>query len=437
MTYDRYSDYRVDGRISASRQATEAGDVPVLGLNKRIPSALLEGGELNFSLQFDPAVFTTDPTGCLTYSGDAAGSIPISNLNNDLEIGSFDFKTNPLTRDCFYATIAGNGDILSVLDPYDLSKDTVGNDVSQEIQDENVMFIIPTRYSKRNANGISISTDPKNGTAYAHTFNGHVYKYLALGVYEGAIVSGKLKSSSGKEPTTNTTRPNFRTAAQANGTGWHLVNWHEWQLYRDTVLFGLKSFDSQRRLGQGNSRGNSTTPTVTLSSGMLDAAGPYAGMVGTDDLNTTSPVKFLIENPWSNRWMFLDDFVVSQGYEESGAYLADVYAGQALTPTDLTTDKVKIGSVPLQNITASHNNWCTQIQTDEAGWGLWNNWSGSDSTGLCDKHWANGTPPDLRLGLVGGSSYDGSYCGLSALYLGNALGHSAWLTGARLAFAFD
>lgn len=436
MTYDRYSDYRVDGKISASKQATVAGDVPVLGLNNKIPARLIEGSELNYSLTFDAAVFETDPTGCLTYSDDATGSTPIVNVDNDLSIGSFDIRTNPLTRDCYYATISGAGEILSVLNPYDLTEDIDGRDVTAEIQTENVMFVIPTRYSSRSATKLSISTDWQKGTPYAHTFDGHTYKYLAIGVYEGAIVNNKLMSVSGVAPTTSTTRPDFRTAAQANGTGWHLVNWHEWLLYRDMVLMGLKSFDSQRRLGQGNSRGNFTDPKVTLSSGMLDAAGPYAGTVGETD--PVSPVKFLIENPWANRWQFLDDFVVSAGYEEpEGQFWADIYAGQTLTPTDLTSDKVKIGSVPLQNITASFNTYCTKIQTTDAGWGLWDVNAGTDSTGLCDRHWANGTPPDLRLGLVGGSSNVGSDDGLSALLLNFTLGSSIWTHGARVAFVFD
>lgn len=436
MTYDRYSDYRVDGKISASKQATVAGDVPVLGLNNKIPARLIEGSELNYSLTFDAAVFETDPTGCLTYSDDATGSTPIVNVDNDLSIGSFDIRTNPLTRDCYYATISGAGEILSVLNPYDLTEDIDGRDVTAEIQTENVMFVIPTRYSSRSATKLSISTDWQKGTPYAHTFDGHTYKHMAIGVYEGTIVNNKLMSVSGVEPTTSTTRSTFRTAAQANGEGWHLTNWHEWLLYRDMVLMGLKSFDSQRRLGQGNSRGDSTAPKVTLSSGSLNLAGPYAGTVGETD--PVSPVKFLVENPWGNRWQFLDDFVVSAGYEEpAGQFWADIYAGQTLTPTDLTSNKVKIGSVPLQNITASFNTYCTKIQTTDAGWGLWDVNAGTDSTGLCDRHWGNGTPPDLRLGLVGGSSADGSSDGLSALLLAHALGRSNWGCGARVAFVFD
>lgn len=435
MAYDRYSDYSVDGKIKASKQATAFGDVPSLGVNNKIPTSLLEGFNLNYSIIFDSAAFITDPTGCLAYAGNAAGNTPISNLNNIFDIGSFDFLTNPMTYDCFYATIASNGDIMSVLNPEDLTKDIDGHDRTAEIQANNVMFVIPTRYSKRNSASISISTEWQNGTAYAHTLDSHKYKYLALGVYEGKILDNKLMSISGQAPTTSTTREVFRIAAQANGPGWHLTNWHEWQLYKDMVFMGLKSFDSQRRLGEGNTRGNVTDPQVTLSSGMLNAAGPYAGTVG--ESNPTSPVKYLIENPWGNRWQFLDDLVISAGYEDGGTYWADVYAGQTLTPTDLMTDKVKIGRVPLANITAGSSAFATAIDTSDVGWGLWANNAGSDSTGLCDRHWYNGTPPDLRVGLVGGSSAGGSHAGVSALALSDALGNSHWGTGARVAFVFD
>ncbi len=429
-TVDFGGDFTAMGHLRSRKQAEQMGDAVLLEADGCIPASFVRGASWRYGLAFDPTAFETDPTGSLTYSEGCSMHRPVSNLGNILDVGTWGM-TDAMLRDDFYATINGAGDILHTLDPYDLSKDVNGVDVSAEIATENVMYCAKLCYTKRNASGILHSSNINDGEAYAHTLGGHKYNYLAIPVYKGTIIDGKLKSVSGHQPTYNETRGTFRTAAQANGENWHLINFHERQFMRDRILFALKSFDSQRRIGNGYSVGGTTENPAGLVSGQLDQAGPFAGNVTA----VNQPVKCFVENFWGDKWEFIDDFVVDVGREDEDGKWVDVYAGQNVLADDLLTSKTKIASLPVTDLTVSTNFFATKIKTDDVDWGLWDNNAGSDSTGLCDRHWS--FPTAQRLGFAGGSSRNGSAGGVSALSLDVFLSIRNWFLGARAAFVFD
>lgn len=231
-----------------------SGDLPVSGGG---------GSKFVYRVAVDWDVFQTDPTLCVSYRGDAVGFNPVDNheaqtLQSAASVGDWD-ESNPLIESMYYATFNDDGSIAHVLDPSDLTKDIEGNDMSTEITQKDVMLVIPTLYTYRDAEGISISNDPTKGTAYAHTYGGHTFKNLAVAVYPGTIDgSGKLRSLSGQTPSHTKTRAEFRAAANLRGTRWMLPNYHVWSLLRDLTILTTKSFDGQRRLGQGFSSGGSS-----------------------------------------------------------------------------------------------------------------------------------------------------------------------------------
>lgn len=437
--YDRLVDYSVDGKITASdvirgKQAGRPGDAVMLGDDGLIPKRFLREEKFTVGMAYDEDIFETDDEGCLTYSADATGMIPVSNNNNNLDIGSFNFDSNLLYRDWFYATLDEDSDIISILNPYNLNKSIDGKDTSVEIQNNNTMICIPTLYSKGWDKGITYSNDPDKGTPYAHTIDGHTSMYRAYGVYESSLKDGKLMSVSGVYPARNITRTDFRTYAQANGAGWGLTNWYDRQLINHLMgIFPIKRFNSQDGLGNGfTSGGNSSTNPEGSLTGSLNTAGVFAG----DTLVSTNPVKSIIENPWGSKWEFIDDFVVDKGYTVNDEHFIDIYAGQNSQPDDLLTSKTKIATVQVNQIESSYSMFCTKINTGDNVWGLFDNHAGSATTGLCDRHWVNGSAQ--RLGVAGGGSYVGGVgAGVSALGLYGALSGSVWLLGCRLAFSFD
>ena len=442
--YDHGNDWKVRGHLQAAMQAQNEGDAVLLGADGKIPGEFVSGSGFRYGLAFNPTTFKTDPTGCLTYTLECANHTPVSNLNNVLSTGSWK-KEDPMLAECFYATISADGDILHVLNPNNLAQDINGVDVSAEITTENVMFCVPTRYISRNASGIVHSSRPSDGIPYAHRRGGHTYKYCAIGVYPGVTVNdngtNKLKSVSGVTPTNNTTGENFRQYAKNNDTDleWHVWNFHEWALMRDMTLFCLKSFDSQRRLGQGVSTGGSSGNPNFQNNGTLNASGMFAGDVS----GTTSSVKCLIENSWATVWQLVDDCLLTAYRAKTGtepfAYYQDFYVGDNDNAhvDDLTTSKILAYSMPIPDTRLSSGGWVYSdvIETSEQAWGMPNNLTGGDAAGLCDGHYMQGAAQ--RAIRVGGASNGGSHDGLSALALDNALSHASWTAGARLAFSFD
>lgn len=442
--YDHGNNWKVRGHLQAAMQAQNEGDAVLLGADGKIPGEFVSGSGFRYGLAFNPTTFKTDPTGCLTYTLECANHTPVSNLNNVLSTGSWK-KEDPMLAECFYATISEDGDILHVLNPNNLAQDINGADVSAEITTENVMFCIPTRYISRNASGIVHSSRPSDGIPYAHRRGGHTYKYCAIGVYPGVIVNdngtNKLKSVSGQTPSNNTTGQNFITYAKNNDTDleWHVWNYHEWALMRDMELFMLKSFDGQRRLGNGASTGGSSGSPGFPTNGALNASGMFAGNVN----GTTSPVKCLIEQPWATIWQLVSDCQTATYRAKTGtepfAYYQDFYVGDNDNAhvDEQTTSKDLVCSIPCLDtaLSSAKSAWVDTIQYGDVAWGMPDSLTGGDAIGTCDIHWMNGNVVGaLR---VGGSSNDGSDCGLSAMSLDNALSTSLWIYGARLAFSFD
>lgn len=252
------------------------------------------------------------------------------------------------------------------------------------------------------------SSNPSHGTAYAHTQGGVTHSYRALAVYNCTIVNGVLMSLSGKVPTKSRSRADFRTAAEANGEGWGLWKYWDWQLLKEMTFFALKSFNGQDLLGQGG------YANVT---GTCDQLGMFAGNV----TRTSSSVKCFIEDWWGSQFNFIDDFINNAG---------TVYAGQQAKVTDSTSKMMQIDSAFTQSA-----GFPNAIRTTDEAWGMGRNTSGDRSKGLCDQ--VTGSSGTSRIGRVGGYSNgvsDGS-AGPSCLE-DHSLSTTHGYTGARLAFSF-
>lgn len=198
-----------------------------------------------------------------------------------------------------------------------------------------------------------------------------------------------------------------------------LTNFHVRQLLRDLAILTTKSFDGQRKIGQGYTLGGSSSNPEGLTTGLANSLGRYAGNAS----GTANVVKCLIENPWGSKWEFVDDVVTTS----NGSTYSDLYAGQRLQPDDDATAM----NLVTTDLVAS-NGWATAIKTGSTSWGLANNSTGGDAVGLCDYLWRNTSIQCLC--LWGGRSDNGSSCGPSYVYLANGLSFSDWSIGGRLAF---
>lgn len=345
----------------------------------------------------------------------------------------------------FYAAFDpyNNNRMICHLDPDNLMKSVDGTlDISGMAY--NVMWCLPTVYWDTDSDGnLVLSNDPSNGTAYAHTIDGKVYEYLAIGVYEGSIryVDNVpiLASISNDHPIYWLVASEFRDYANnqtVNTSGssvdGHAMVWnfYQWELYKYCALAVMGSWDSQSVAGLGPVLNDVLLQKET---GELDSSGPYAGTKKSEDSireEWTDSVKVFIENSWGGMGEFVDGVVVNGGY---------YYIDQSSVPSGSKVGTYVVKpDVQMPTIYAS-NQYGTDLSTDSRVWGIPTSTTEYDLSELKDTYWGTGYDRDNIMVVGGGVSTGYSYArefGLSYINASdnNALGYHI---GSRLAFVFD
>ena len=327
---------------------------------------------------------------------------------------------------------------VSILDPYDLSKKIDGTTLGSGY---NIMWVIPTVYWSVDTDGdLILSNDSTKGTAYAHTIDGHVYKYIAIGVYEATSDNNssptKLTSETGKTPLANKTRGNFRTLANAytmdSSLGANaysmLWNFYMWELYKYIGLITMEDFNSQTHVGYGHAYTSNSTYTYTT--GATDSMGPYAGKIGTwsSSLGDAS-VKLYLENAWGGVSEWVDGFMMVSG--------TTIYLDTKNIPTDAITTGTNVESI---SFAWPSNGFPNAIDTTVKLWGLGTNNSGTDTIGTTDRQYKGTSSSGNVLHVGGYASSDAStslYYGLSCAYANTGSSYAYVYIGGRVAFVFD
>lgn len=414
-----------------------------------------DGGTYTYVLTYDPTAMPTTSAAITTTEGGSdltAISHSSSTTFESMNKGSWtwDSTTGLGPFNSFYAAfdINDGNKMIGILKPDDLTKLLDDTTLASLGGNYNIMWVLPTVYWSASGNTLTLTNDPNaGGTAYAHTIDGHVYNYIAIGVYEAstATVGGQtvLTSESGVTPTVSQTRATFRTYADnysmdsSLGTDAHsmLWNFYQWELYKYCSLAVMENFNSQNTVGNGHAYGS----TYAFQTGATDTMGPYAGNAGsiTDTTSGTNygsnSVKLFIENAWAGVSEFVDGavFVGNTG----------VYIDTSSVPTDSTTAGTYVTWNALTMPTS--NGFPTQISTTATtwGWGTGSSYSGTATTGLCDKTYPASSSTENKVLYVGGASNtyasDSVYWGLSYAYAGYGTSISNTYIGSRLALVFD
>ena len=397
-----------------------------------------------FTMNYNASNFVSSPDNCLTYADDCAGFTPVNGPGSSgdtpakcTNIGSWVMNadgtsSNKLLDKCFYATFTDSGVLHEKLNPQDLTKkiatwnnstkEWVSATGSSSITSENTMFCIPTIYVSSTSTSITLSEKEKVGSKpFAHKIDNHVYQYMAIGVYPANGSSTRLKSISGAKSTVKISQSDLVAGCRANTVQNGkaiLCNWFQWQLYRLLVLFSIRHFNSQDKIGQGGQLYGART------TGLMDTMGPFAGSSSTSTSNTQG-VKAYIENPWGHNCEYPGDF----------RYVSDgLYAFQTSTqnPTS-TTGGVKVDASPYSLTTTELASGSISTEPETWGWGTGK--GGSATTGGCDYQYLPSfhTPLDV----VGGDSSDVSSGKAGVSYLSIGSGGADGGIGGRLVFVFD
>lgn len=395
-----------------------------------------------FTMNYKASNFVSSPDDCLTYADGCAGFTPVSGPGSSgdtpakcTNIGSWVMNadgtsSNNLLSKCFYATFTDAGVLHEKLNPQDLTKkiatwnnstkEWVSATGSSSITSENTMFCIPTIYVSSTATSITLSSKV-GGKPFAHTIDNHVYQYMAIGVYPANGSSTRLKSISGATSSVKISHVNFVAGCRANTVQNGkaiLCNWFQWQLYRLLVLFSIRHFNSQDKIGQGGQTGGAKT------TGLMNTMGPFAGSSSTST-GDSQGVKAFIENPWGHNYECLGDFkYVSRG----------VYAFQTSTQNPTSeTGGVKVNASPhsLTGIGLASGSISTEPET----WGWGTGSGGSATTGGCDNQYF----PDFnsQYGIVSGFSGYVPSGDAGVSYLTGDHGNALDYGGGRLVFVFD
>lgn len=347
-----------------------------------------------------------------------------SNLTST-DVGSWGWDSNseygPFGS--YYAAFDSNGKVICHVRADNLTK-AVGTGATVD-SSYNIMWVLPTVYWNVDSSGnLILSNDPSKGTAYAHTIDGKVYNYLAIGVYETHTVNNKAQSLSNVSPTVDMSRPGFRTASEytidadgdSTADGYSMQwNYYQWALYKYCVFATLGTFDSQSFAG--GPTGNSASSTTGLTN-VSDTAMP-SGYYTKGASDTNSSVRLFLENAWGSLYEWVDNTYVN-------SYVW--YVGQTHNASDNSTDKTNIGTMP------SKDGYVSAINTADNNWGLPSVISGSSTTGTCDYYVYNSGERSV---YVGGIWSRGSGAGVSYVAADSSLGYSHSSVGARLSFVFD
>ena len=264
--------------------------------------------------------------------GDAAG-IPLSTVNN--AFFNSDMAVHSTMKRC---VLNANGTVNYYLDPTDSTKKADGTASNLTGADGNVMVQIAKFYCKYdNTNGAKqmwVSLAPQAGFVVHPAFikNGVEVDYRYYRAYKGSTSGGKLISRSGVAATGNKTIAAFRTEAQANGTGWGLLDWNLIFAVQTLCFIEIGTFNSQAVLGNGNDTGSDYGMTTGGSNSIGNAS-------TVSPRNDTWMSYRGIENFYADIFEWIDGINISERVvytsNTQSSFASDVFTG-AYTTTGVT-----------------------------------------------------------------------------------------------------
>lgn len=236
----------------------------------------------------------SNPLSSVTYTDDAIGMNAGSLQWDDV------YPFNQI-KPCLFK----DGQVNYYLNPNDFTKKADGTsaDITSG-NDGDVMMEFPKVYWKIVSNNSEVlvkyskSKIDETWKCLAHS-NGSIEKEnVYIGVYLGFENNSKLRSLSGKTPTTNKTIGAFRTIAQSNGTDYQQIGYFQLLMLQILYLIRYKSLNSQVALGRGFVDANSNV----TSTGGTNSKGMFFG-----ETTGKLQMKFCgIEDFWGNCYYWID-----------------------------------------------------------------------------------------------------------------------------------
>lgn len=254
-----------------------------------------------------------------------------SNTDTYARIGTEDYL--PIQKKMKRCVLNVNGTVNYYLHPTNSTLKEDNSPANLTGADGNVMVEIPAFYVRYTTTGSQRKMEVKFGAEAGFTLHPAFIKagvevpFRYYRAYKGHIKAGKLLSISGVEPTRSQTIAQFRTQAEANGAGWHQLDWNLLQAVKTLLFVEIGTLDSQSVLGDGNVSGSNYGKTTGASNSI--------GNGSTTTPNTAFMSYRGIENFYGEAYEAIDGVNFKEGVVYTNGnhttFASDVFTGDYVT----------------------------------------------------------------------------------------------------------
>lgn len=417
----------------------ETGKAIVSAIDK-VASAVRGGKGICYGVLIDGN--ESNPSAAVSYTDDAVG---MTAAHMDFSNDVFDYGS---WEDAFFmprpCMLKSDGTVDYYLNPNDYSKkaDGTASDIADTSYDGNAMM-----EWGRNGKKIWIKFTPigtKSGKIQIadtqidegfhdysfHNCNGVSASHFYTPIYNGSMVSSKLRSLSGQTVSNKTTGTAEITAAKANNAGtdelWNIECFADGLLINSLLILMGKSLNTQAVFGQGLNASGSEAINNGFTTGVHNAKGLFYGTNNGAAATYTNAVKvFGMENYYGFQWRRQNGLIkvnsdvrtkLTYGQEDGSTVTGYNTDGTGYKSTGVTPSGTSGGYISQMKFT--EDGMFPEVA------------SGSDSTYYADGLWFNNSATTFA--FVGGDSDSGAPVGAFCLHLYHAVSSASWYFGAAV-----
>lgn len=421
-----------------ARQLVEA----VIGVR----DAITGGGSTIYGFHVNGA--EADPYASVSYIKDAVGMTPAA---MNYATGKFDYgsweRAFFMPRPCM---LKSNGYVDYYLDPNDYSKKLDGSvsDIANTSYDGNAMMEWG-RDGKKIWMKIVPDADPKSGSVYIadyqvdstyhdwpfHNCKGAATEHFYTPIYNGSVISSKMRSLSGQQVSKTLSATEEMTAAKLNNPGsdelWNIECWADRMLINALLVLMGKSLNTQKIFGEGAHTGGSEAINDTFRTGVHNTKGLFfgtnSGSVASESFGNCVKV-FGMENYWGFQWRRHNGLISANGDVRTKLTYG---TEDGSTATGYNTDGSGYKSTGVTPSGTTNGGWIAEGKfTDDGIFPSVTGGSASSSTYYCDYLYFNNNATTFA--LLGGASDSGSSVGAFCSALHAASSVRAWTYGAAV-----
>ena len=394
----------------------------------------------------------SDPASKVTYLRDAIGATPAA---MNFTAGTFSYGSWAdaffLPRPCM---LKSDGTVDYYLNPNDYTKkaDGTASDISDTSYDGNAMMewgrdgkkiwmkIVPDV----DHNGASIYIADYQADADFHDWPfhnsaGQSMDHFYTAIYNGSIISNKMRSLSGQTVSKSKTAAQEIAAAQLNNSVAANIMWNT-ELHCDIMLINAllilmgKSTNVQAVFGEGLHTGGNETINDGFTTGVHNSKGLFfgtnSGAISQGSYGNAVKV-FGMENYWGFQWQRYQGHVMVDGAQK----VKNTYGTEdGSTSNSYTVEGAPTGagykSTGATALSGTSGDYIIKEYFTEDGMFPAGALGGTSSTYYCDGCWYNNS--GVRVPLRGGFSGRGAAVGAFFVGLNSDASNTAWNLGAAL-----